>query len=204
MLTDHRRSIVVALALVALGGCQTEGRRDASGRPVQMSEERKIEADETTLNIASFFDRSFVIEVRTMTRDNNAPYDRFLVRDGTGRGQVSSSHVGGQTRWADGEDYWDESQFRNKMGKTLGNLREVREIKHKNAKVGYRAVGTDLKSGATCIVAAGAYDLIGSTADFRTGSFDTAVTAFFCGGNPEPTKFDRMLAELELVQDRGA
>ena len=44
-----------------------------------------------------------------------------------------------------------------------------------------------------------AYDLIGTTANFRAGSYDTSVDLLFCGRNPEATTFDRMLAELDLI-----
>lgn len=193
-----------ATSLILLAACQTSGRTDASGRAIQLSEEQPIGLAETTLNIVSFLDTTVAVEVKRTVRDNTVPSDAYTLRDSSGGGIVRSNHAGGNIRWSNGEDYWNEPAFRERAAKTLSNLREIREIRHRNAKVGYRAVGTSKQPGVNGILAATAYDLLGTTAHFRTGSFDTSVELLYCAASPDAARFDRLLSELDLVHDRGA
>ena len=206
MLLGNRPSLtVVALTLVALlGGCQTEGRHDSSGRTIQMSEEKKIETADTSLNVAAFFDRSFIVEVKRSIRDNAIPYDKYLVRDTSGTGQINTTNVGGMTRWIGGEEFWSESKFREKFSPYVSAIRDIREVRHKNSKAGFRAVGTDTKNNATCVIASAAYDMVGTPIDWGSGAYDSSLFLIFCGANPDPAKFDRLLAEVAAVEDRSA
>jgi len=131
--------MVVPLALAAVaGGCQTDSTRDVSGQPILLSEEKNIEPADATLNVTSFFARPFIAEIKRTVRDNMVPQYKFLVRDGSGAGLITSGHVGGNSRWSGGENIWDENKFRQKAGEFLGDLRDLREIRHKNAKAGFR------------------------------------------------------------------
>ena len=148
LLRNRSPFVVVTLALAAVaGGCQTDGKRDVSGQPILLSEEKNIEPADATLNVTSFFARPFVVAIKRTVRDNMVPHDKFLVRDSSGAGLITSGHVGGNSRWSGGENIWDENKFRQKAGEFVGDLRDLREIHHKNAKAGYRAVGKNLKDG---------------------------------------------------------
>lgn len=206
-MTATRRASAPAIVLglsFLVAACQTDGPQDLSGQTITLSDEESIAPYETTVNIPTFFPPAFFTDITRRVRDNAIPRDSYAIRDGRGSGEILTAHASGNTRWAGGETYWSEAGFRDKASTFILALREVEPIRNRNALVGYRAVGNHIESGAPCLLGLAAYDLKGSAAAFRSGSFDTSVSAIYCGPDPDPAKFDRMLSELDLVRDRGA
>ncbi len=195
----------VAVLVALLGGCQTAGLRPEATLPAPppavAPEGQPIAASEAILNLALFFDPAAIIEVRRSGL-GGIFVDRFLLRDGSGDGEIVSVHVRGNGRWNEDVAFQSEPAFREKADKILLSLREVKPIRRGESLTGYRAIGVSRKTAAPCVFANTGYDLIGNSSP---EAVDTSVVVFYCGvRESDPARFDRMLAELDAVRDRDA
>lgn len=144
----------VAVLVALLGGCQTAGLRPEATLPAPppavAPEGQPIAASEAILNLALFFDPAAIIEVRRSGL-GGIFVDRFLLRDGSGDGEIVSVHVRGNGRWNEDVAFQSEPAFREKADKILLSLREVKPIRRGESLTGYRAIGVSRKTAAHCV-----------------------------------------------------